>query len=29
MVLQLVTSIMITILCFTAYFMLRYMRKHQ
>ena len=28
MVLQLVTSIIITVLCFTAFFMLRYMRKH-
>jgi hypothetical protein len=28
MVLQFVTSVIITILCLTAYFMLRYMRKH-
>ena len=28
MIFRLVISIAITVLCFTAYFMLRYMRKH-
>jgi len=29
MVFQFVVSIIIAVLCFTAYFMLRYMRKHK
>jgi len=28
MLFRLIISIIVTVLCFTAYFMLRYMRKH-